>query len=157
MTTIATRPSPYHATGLMAGLAGMILLSPPHSSQAQGVKEQPKAEQKAKAPPRYSVPPTFANVRYGDHERQVLDFFKADTKEPAPLVVHIHGGGWVNGDKVGVGDLKKLLENGISVASINYRFFRRPSGRDQAAREVAAGRRRAGRAIPPIEGWRVEH
>jgi acetyl esterase/lipase len=52
----------------------------------------------------------------------VLDFFKADTKEPAPLVVHIHGGGWVNGDKVGVGDLKKYLDNGISVASINYRF-----------------------------------
>ena len=42
--------------------------------------------------------------------------------EPAPLVVYIHGGGWVNGDKVGVGDLKELLDNGISVASINYRF-----------------------------------
>ena len=52
----------------------------------------------------------------------MLDFFRADTKEPAPLVVHIHGGGWVNGDKVGVGDLKKLLDSGISVASINYRF-----------------------------------
>ena len=39
-----------------------------------------------------------------------------------PLVIHIHGGGWVNGDKVGVGDLKKWLDSGISVASINYRF-----------------------------------
>ena len=60
---------------------------------------------------------------YGTHERQVLDFFKADSKSgPPPLVVHIHGGGWVNGDKVGVTDLKKYLDRGISVASINYRF-----------------------------------
>src|SRR6185437_8713754 len=90
----------------------------------QEVKGQPKAEPKAKAkaPRRYSVPPTFSNVPYGDHERQVLDFFKADTREPAPLVVHIHGGGWVGGDKVGVADLKTLLDSGISVASINYRF-----------------------------------
>jgi acetyl esterase/lipase len=68
------------------------------------------------------VPPTFSNVAYGTHERQVLDFFKAESAGPAPLVVNIHGGGWVAGDKVGVGDLKKLLDNGISVASINYRF-----------------------------------
>jgi acetyl esterase/lipase len=106
----------------MAGLAGVILLGMPSRSQAQAGKVPPKTQQKAKVPARYSVPPTFANVPYGDHERQVLDFFKADTNEPAPLVVHIHGGGWVNGDKVGVGDLKKLLDSGISVASINYRF-----------------------------------
>ena len=122
MTTIATLPRHYQAVGVIAALTGMILLSPPHRAQAQASKVQPKTQQKAKAPARYSVPPTFANVSYGDHERQVLDFFKADTNAPAPLVVHIHGGGWINGDKVGVGDLKKLLENGISVASINYRF-----------------------------------
>jgi acetyl esterase/lipase len=110
------------AASLMAGLAGAIFLNSSPRLQAQVVKEQPKTEQKAKTVPRYSVPPTFSNVRYGDHERQVLDFFKADTNGPAPLVVHIHGGGWINGDKVGVGDLKKYLEAGISVASINYRF-----------------------------------
>jgi acetyl esterase/lipase len=101
-----------------------ILLCPSARSRAQDVKEQPKDEPKvkAKAVRRYSVPPTYSNVHYGDHERQVLDFFKAETKEPAPLVVHIHGGGWADGDKVGMGDLKKLLDAGISVASINYRF-----------------------------------
>jgi acetyl esterase/lipase len=122
VTTTATLARRYLVAGLMAGLAGVILLGMPSRSQAQAGKVQPKTQQKAKAPARYSVPPTFANVPYGDHERQVLDFFKADTNEPAPLVVHIHGGGWVNGDKVGVGDLKKLLDSGISVASINYRF-----------------------------------
>jgi acetyl esterase/lipase len=111
-------PRRYQVAILMAA----ILLGPLPHSRAQAVKDQPKAPEKAKAARRYSVPPTYSNVPYGDHERQVLDFFKADTKEPAPLVVHIHGGGWVNGDKVGVGDLKKLLDSGISVASINYRF-----------------------------------
>ena len=84
--------------------------------------QDPKPQEKAKAVRRYAVTPTYSNVPYGEHEREVLDFFKADTKEPAPLVVHIHGGGWVNGDKVGVADLKKYLDRGISVASINYRF-----------------------------------
>jgi acetyl esterase/lipase len=120
VTTSVTFSRRYRAATIIAGLAGAILLGAPGRSQGQATKEQPKA--KAKAAPRYSVPPTYSNVHYGPHERQVLDFFKADTKEPAPLVVHIHGGGWVNGDKVGVGDLKKLLDSGISVASINYRF-----------------------------------
>ncbi len=119
MTPIATHLRRSQAAGLMAGLA--ILLSTTARSQAQDVKEKPKVAQK-KAAPKYSVPPTFSNVPYGDHERQVLDFFKADTREFAPLVIHIHGGGWVNGDKVGVGNLKMLLDSGISVASINYRF-----------------------------------
>lgn len=119
------------AAVLVIGLAFAVFVGPSGRSHAQGVADeqkakpktdQAKAKSKAKAPPKYSVPPTFSNVPYGKHERQVLDFFKADTREPAALVVHIHGGGWVNGDKVGVGDLKKLLDSGISVASINYRF-----------------------------------
>jgi acetyl esterase/lipase len=114
----------HRAAALAAGLAVVILAVPTARSQDPAAKKgQPKAEKKAKAAPRsYAVPPTLSNVHYGPHERQVLDFFRADTKEPAPLVVHIHGGGWVNGDKVGVGDLKKYLDSGISVASINYRF-----------------------------------
>ncbi len=108
--------------GRIAALICALVVSTPDRCQAQTVKQQPKAKQKAKAAPRYAVPPTFSNVPYATHERQVLDFFKADTTGPAPLVLHIHGGGWVAGDKVGVADLKKLLDNGISVASINYRF-----------------------------------
>lgn len=67
-------------------------------------------------------PPTHANVRYGSHDRQVLDFWRADASRPTPLVFHIHGGGWVNGDKARVGSLERYLAAGISVVSINYRF-----------------------------------
>ncbi|MDP1590894.1 MAG: alpha/beta hydrolase [Prosthecobacter sp.] len=68
--------------------------------------------------------PTIANVAYGTHERQVLDFYKAESAKPTPLLFFIHGGGWVNGDKSGVsqGDLEACLAAGISVVSINYRY-----------------------------------
>lgn len=68
--------------------------------------------------------PTEAEVAYGTDPRQVLDFWKADTKDPAPLLFFIHGGGWNNGNKNSVvnNGLKKYLDAGISVVSIHYRF-----------------------------------
>ncbi len=66
--------------------------------------------------------PTLGDVAYGAHERQVLDFYKAESTTPTPVVFHIHGGGWVAGDKRGVGGLEKFLAAGISVVSINYRY-----------------------------------
>lgn len=75
-----------------------------------------------KPPPAPPRPPTMANVPYGSHERQVLDFYKATSAKPTPLLFFIHGGGWVAGDKAGVKELKACLESGISVVSINYRY-----------------------------------
>lgn len=66
--------------------------------------------------------PTLANVAYGQHERQVLDFYKAESEKPTPLVFHVHGGGWVAGDKRRMTDVTKYLAAGISVVSINYRY-----------------------------------
>ncbi|MFZ5833327.1 MAG: alpha/beta hydrolase [Planctomycetota bacterium] len=69
--------------------------------------------------------PTLADVAYGEHPRQVLDFWKAESKEPTPLVLFIHGGGWSALDKsnaVKMLDVPRLLREGISVAAINYRF-----------------------------------
>lgn len=76
-----------------------------------------------------SVPqPTLSNIPYGSHERQVLDFWKApaaSTAHPAPLVFYIHGGSWQTGSKEiirGCVDVNALLEAGISVVGINYRY-----------------------------------
>ena len=66
--------------------------------------------------------PTLANVAYGPHARQVLDFWRAESAAPTPLVFHIHGGGWVNGDKARVAQLDRYLVAGLSVVSINYRY-----------------------------------
>jgi acetyl esterase len=67
--------------------------------------------------------PTFENVKYGPHERNVLDFWQAESKQPTPVLVSIHGGGFVGGNKsVQPQLLKGCLDSGISVAAINYRY-----------------------------------
>jgi acetyl esterase/lipase len=67
--------------------------------------------------------PTQADVAYGTHAKQVLDFWKADTPKPAPLLFFTHGGGWMSGDKANPDFLVKCLEAGVSVVSINYRLI----------------------------------
>lgn len=68
--------------------------------------------------------PTQAGVAYGSDPRQILDFWKADTKAPAPVLFFIHGGGWNNGDKSSVfnNGHAAYLKAGISVVSIHYRL-----------------------------------
>src|SRR5687768_6848418 len=68
--------------------------------------------------------PTHKDVRYGPHERNVLDFWKAEAREPTPLVLFIHGGGFRNGSKETIREpiLRELLGAGLSVAALNYRF-----------------------------------
>lgn len=69
---------------------------------------------------------TFANEKYGNHERNTFDLWLAKSEKPTPLVVYIHGGGFVGGDKSKYyqsHDWERFLENGISIATINYRFM----------------------------------
>src|SRR5438874_484856 len=78
---------------------------------------------KPAAPPRPT--PTVANLAYGKHERQVLDFWQAKSEKPTPLVLYIHGGGWQGGDKSSLGAaIQQYLDAGISVAAINYRYVK---------------------------------
>ena len=67
--------------------------------------------------------PTFADVSYGPHESNVLDFWQTAVGDgPRPLLVYIHGGGWVGGDKKqAVAQFQPFLDKGISYAAINYR------------------------------------
>lgn len=67
--------------------------------------------------------PTHANVPYGPHARNVLDFYAAQGDGPRPLLVFIHGGGWVGGDKSqAFAQFKPFLDKGISYAAVNYRL-----------------------------------
>lgn len=70
------------------------------------------------------VAPTISDVKYGPHNRNVLDFYQAKSGKPTPLVLYIHGGGFRGGSKKSVnqGTLKELLAAGISVAAIEYRL-----------------------------------
>lgn len=70
--------------------------------------------------------PTVADLAYGPDARNVLDLWQAKSDQPTPLVVYIHGGGFVSGDKTGVRSMKvvqQCLAAGVSVASISYRYL----------------------------------
>ena len=69
---------------------------------------------------------TFANEKYGIHERNTFDIWLAKSEKPTPLVIYIHGGGFVGGDKSKYyqsHDWERFLGNGISIATINYRYM----------------------------------
>lgn len=116
---------------MKAALTLLLLTSVTFAADAPAKKpEAPQAPATSKpaaskAPPKKVYPknptPTQANVRYGPHERNVFDFWQAKSDKPTPLLFFIHGGGWMGGDKAGIG-VDPFLKQGISVVSINYRY-----------------------------------
>jgi acetyl esterase/lipase len=70
------------------------------------------------------IKPTFANVSYGDHERNVFDLWIPQANSNGlrfPILIYFHGGGFIAGDKSAF-DPKPYLDAGIACASANYRF-----------------------------------
>jgi hypothetical protein len=68
----------------------------------------------------------YCDAKYGPHVRNTFDLWLADSKTPTPLVIYIHGGGFIGGDKSKYhesADLVRFLDAGVSVATINYRFM----------------------------------
>jgi acetyl esterase/lipase len=100
---------------------GAACLQTSAQEKTPDVKKEVKKEEKKQAAP--ALAPTKANVPYGTHERQVLDFYQAKSEKPTPVVFYIHGGGWQGGDKKGFA-AKPFLDAGISVVAINYRYVK---------------------------------
>jgi arylformamidase len=129
-------------------------LSAAEPASASNVPSAPaKSEATKPAPAKPAAPPlptpTHANVSYGPHERNVLDVWLAKSDKPTPLVVHIHGGGWLGGDKksTAAATVKFMLEHGVSVAAINYRYSTiapLPAPVHDAARAIQFLRSKAG-------------
>lgn len=68
----------------------------------------------------------FANMSYGKHERQVLDLaIPKDSNSEAGLVLYIHGGAWIGGDKEVYKDYVGACANelGYAAAALNYRYL----------------------------------
>jgi acetyl esterase/lipase len=70
---------------------------------------------------------TPTNIPYvtGGGPLQQLDLYYPTDRKGEPLIVVIHGGGWVTGDKAGGGFSPlplDLLFDGYAIASINYRL-----------------------------------
>lgn len=107
-------------------LACAVLGLPALNHGAEKAKSAAKSKKAADQNPPV-VKPTLAEVRYGTHERHVLDFWKAESRTPTPLVFVIHGGGWQGGEKERVNkfvSVEELLAQGISIVAINYRFVK---------------------------------
>lgn len=72
-----------------------------------------------------SAAPDYADVKYGEHERCVMDIWiaESDGDSPAPAVIAIHGGGFVGGDKNLVSrSVEQYRKKGITFVAINYPF-----------------------------------
>ena len=119
----------HRASGAIGVLSTFALLATIATAQEQDSKLAPKPA------------PTFANVPYGSHERHVLDFWKAESDIPTPVVIFIHGGGFTGGTKEAVKEEMRndLLTAKISVAAIHYRLLGDaplPAAHDDAVRAL---------------------
>jgi acetyl esterase/lipase len=122
-------------------LASTLLLAPllchPPVSSAQG-----RNAQQAEAAESADAPATGRTEHaYGQDPLQRLDFWRARAKDPAPLVIFVHGGGWMRGDKSTATGLHKVAHfkrDGYAFASLNYRLVPAATVEQQAA-DVASG------------------
>jgi hypothetical protein len=70
------------------------------------------------------IAPDFTDVAYGSHQRQVYDLWRSRKNTSAPLLIYIHGGGFMQGNKDAIQKIhiERWLENGFALASIHYRL-----------------------------------
>jgi len=68
---------------------------------------------------------TITNAKYGPHQRNVMDLWLPKSDKPTPIVMYIHGGGFVGGDK-SHGHRQpmrhKCLAAKVAFGTMNYRF-----------------------------------
>ena len=66
----------------------------------------------------------FEEVSYGTHERHTLNLHLPLGKKEAGLVLMIHGGAWIGGDKSEFNaKLEEISEMGYAAAAVNYRYI----------------------------------
>lgn len=99
------------------GVWGLVVVA----LQGLGVGEV--AAQKRTSDPNDLGPAVFNDLAYGrDKSFQQLNLSLPDrTAGPIPLVIWIHGGAWVTGDKDNPHPAQSLVEEGFAVASVEYR------------------------------------
>lgn len=78
------------------------------------------------------VRPHYRDVAYSDaSSAQKLDVYLNSRGGQKGVIVYIHGGGFVTGDKyplTGIGNIKRQLHRGFDIVSINYRLSSEETG-----------------------------
>lgn len=76
------------------------------------------------------------DLAYGDDPGQKLDVYIGKNAHASPIVLLVHGGAWMFGDKqnsgVVAGKIARWLPKNYIVVSANYRMSRSPNALDQA-------------------------
>lgn len=129
-------PPRYGGPAPLLALAALLSLSTPSPCQ----QTTPACEQWSSIRPvaffGAELERVLTDVPYGPHPCQRLYAFLVAASAPAPLIIDVHGGSWSGGrkstffdvhnpDKTHDALLRKALEAGISVVSINYRLTAR--------------------------------
>jgi acetyl esterase/lipase len=65
---------------------------------------------------------------YGTETENTMDIFlpAGRTQATTPLIIYIHGGGWISGDKTEFSEFRPIMENsfpGYAFISVNYRLL----------------------------------
>ncbi|MCK1423397.1 alpha/beta hydrolase [Bradyrhizobium sp. 180] len=86
------------------------------------------------------------NIKYGQHERNLLDVFRATTAEARPVLIFVHGGGYERGDKRAGSSpyydnvMLWATKNGMVGVNMTYRLapdYPWPAAADDVASAVA--------------------
>jgi acetyl esterase/lipase len=91
------------------------------------------------------------DIAYGEHPRQVLDVYRGQARQPAPVVIFAHGGAFVRGsktvnDEVYANVLYYFARNGCVGINMEYRLAPEatfPAGADDVAGAVRWARAHA--------------
>lgn len=85
--------------------------------------------------PDFLMAKDLLNESYGSDPKQNMDVYlpAGRTQSDTPLLIYIHGGGWIDGDKSEFLQVKTILESefpGYAFVSLNYRLFDFATGRN---------------------------
>lgn len=100
-----------------------ISISPTHAQEKPDAKSKPKADLPPGITWDFDVPYIQDGIQDGD-AAQRLDIYypkQQPNEKSLPLIVHIHGGGWMGGSKYPC-DVRMMTAQGYIVASVEYRF-----------------------------------
>ena len=81
----------------------------------------------------------FENAPYGEHERQRYDLvLPSENAGERGLILFIHGGSWIHGDKAAYrDDLCLWAEKGFAAAAVNYHYLAPDAHMDTLVSDIA--------------------
>ena len=107
-------------------------------AQSQSERAAVEVESGGGGAEKFSLPPgarAERDLAYGPAAAQKLDVYIPESAKRAPILLMVHGGGWMFGDKTNPGVVgskaKYWLPRGYIVVSANYRMARPPNPLDQ--------------------------